>query len=229
MNDNIERPPFHVLHHEVQDVMAFFDRENGNDVGVAERRGGPRFPLEPLHHALAHLKQDRREDFDGDFAIEGEIVGQVHRGHTTMSEDAEDFVFADRRVAEGVVEGGRDRRHRVSRKNRDASSAARAKRGPRAERRATAGTKRLFHGPTIYLFAAKTSRACVIAWSTAARSAGVFQPVLASVAASTRSIQRRKNATSSGDRRGCSPTRTYTGPVEANGYKSSTGISARSL
>ena len=85
VNDGIERASLHVLHHEVHDVFALLDRKNGNDMRMAERGRRPRFALEPLHHTLAHQEQGRRKHFDRDFAVEGDIMGQIDRGHAAVA------------------------------------------------------------------------------------------------------------------------------------------------
>jgi len=91
----VERAPAHVLHHEVQHVIAFFDRVDRNDVRVAQRGGGARLALEPLHHPLAHEQQGGRQHLDRHFAVEREVVAQVDRRHPAVPQLGEHLVFAE--------------------------------------------------------------------------------------------------------------------------------------
>ena len=98
-NDRIEGPSLHVLHDEIQDVLAFLDGIDRNDVGMAQGGGGARLPLEPLDHALPHEQEGGRQHLDRHLAVEGEVVREVYRGHPAAPQLGEDFVFAQRRLA----------------------------------------------------------------------------------------------------------------------------------
>jgi hypothetical protein len=132
--DGVERPSLHVLHDEVQDAVAFLDRVDGNDVRMTQRGRRPRLAFEPLHHAFSHEEQGRRQHLDRHFAIEREVVRQIHRGHPAAPQLAADLVFAQcgpaqrikqsipRRLGRSDGHGG----HGVARRDRDARAAARA-------------------------------------------------------------------------------------------------------
>ena len=102
--------------------MGFLHRVDRDDMRVAERGRRPRFALEALDHAGAHLKQGRREHLDRHLAIQREVMGEVDGGHAAAPQHTEDFVFAERGAAERNLDGfwrpiatHRRRRHRLGR------------------------------------------------------------------------------------------------------------------
>ena len=140
----VESPSLYVLHDEVQDVLAFLDGVDGNDVGMAQRRGSARLPFEALDHALPHEQQGRRQHLDRHLAVEGEIVGEVHGGHPPTPQLGEDLVLAERCFAQGIelgvvlggqwtAHGRRDRGARAARSQRDAGAAAQTEIRPRRQ------------------------------------------------------------------------------------------------
>ena len=105
MDNRIERSSWNVFHDEVQDLLVFLHRVDGNDVRVTERGGGPCLALESLDHPFAHEQQRRRQYLDRHLAVQREVVGQVHGGHPAMTQFGEDLVRAERRLTEGVELG----------------------------------------------------------------------------------------------------------------------------
>jgi len=83
-----------VLHHEVVVFTGLADVESADDVGVVELGGGAAFGVETLDELRA-AGELFGEDFDGDEAVEGELLGFVDGGHGAGTELAEDFVAGD--------------------------------------------------------------------------------------------------------------------------------------
>ena len=142
LNDRIEGPPLHVFHDEIQDALALLHGIDGDDVRMAERGGGARLALEPLHHPLSHVEQGGRQHLDRHLAVEGEVVGQVDRGHPAAPQLCENLVFAQRGLPQGVQQrvplvarsAGRGRHGSgASHRDGDAGAAPRAERDPRPD------------------------------------------------------------------------------------------------
>ena len=96
----LQRLPLVVRHHEVQlPVGGLVDLVDRADVGVVESRGGLGFLQEPLLGRLV-AGQVRREELDGDLALQARVLGRVDDPHAAVAE-----LGADRRRAEGGAWG----------------------------------------------------------------------------------------------------------------------------
>ena len=103
----------HEAHHEQHQLTAGFDEVNRHDIGMREPGGGPRL----LDEALALVgagREVRREQLDGDRAVERHIAGQQHDAHTAAAELALDRIAAGEQLLEGQ-EFGADRGGHVCR------------------------------------------------------------------------------------------------------------------
>jgi hypothetical protein len=90
-----ERLALVVGHHEIElAVGRLIDLVDGADIGMVERRGGPRLPQKPLLGPLI-TREVRREHFDRHDAVEARIAGPVHRPHAAGPEWGNDFVRAE--------------------------------------------------------------------------------------------------------------------------------------
>ena len=139
-----------MLHHEVQDLAALSDGVDRDDVRVAERRSRARLALEALDHAFSHKQQRGRQHLDRDFAVERQIVREIHGRHAAMPELEQDLVLAEcrlsqciklcvRRIGPAFRVGGRGRhRGRPGERHGDPRAAPRAEKRPGAEARAAA-------------------------------------------------------------------------------------------
>ena len=90
-NHLVQRLARDVLHGDEVEAVIAGDIVNGDDVGVIQRRG--RFCL--LHEApLALSVRDflRRQDFDGDKAIEVRVPGFVNHAHPALAQFLDDLV-----------------------------------------------------------------------------------------------------------------------------------------
>ena len=75
-----QRLAFQVLHDEKGDAVLLADVVEHADVRVVQRPDRPRFAVEPLAQ-LRVVGEDRREDLDGDRAVEPGVAGPVHLSH----------------------------------------------------------------------------------------------------------------------------------------------------
>ncbi len=72
---------------------------------MVEGRGGLRFLQKPLLGGLV-AGQVRREELDGDLALQARVVGGVHDAHAAVAEFGTDRIRAERGAwAEGHVRG----------------------------------------------------------------------------------------------------------------------------
>src|SRR2546425_760118 len=92
LKEVLERRPRDVLHHEVVEPALALDPIDRDDVRVVELGGGLRFLLEAAHHLLV-LRHVRGEDLDRHLALQGEVVGEEHRGHPALAQQALDLVL----------------------------------------------------------------------------------------------------------------------------------------
>ena len=65
---------------------------DGADVGMAERRGGARFPLKTFPRGLAG--ECLGQNFDGDIPVEAGVPRLVHLPHAAGAYGRKDFVGA---------------------------------------------------------------------------------------------------------------------------------------
>ncbi len=99
-----ERATFAQLHDEERVTtrrrIARLDVEDGDDVGVVDRRERAGLQVEPFRDEWFG-RQCRQEQFDRDIAIEAGIVGLVHDGHPPSAEEAIDVIPTRERLADG--------------------------------------------------------------------------------------------------------------------------------
>ena len=91
----LERPPLVVRHHQVQlAVGCLVDLVDGANVGVVEGRCRLGFLEKPL---LGHFVagQVRREELDGDLALQPRVLGRVDDPHPTCAKLSQDRVRAE--------------------------------------------------------------------------------------------------------------------------------------
>jgi len=139
-----------VLHDEIVEAAFAFDAVDRNDVGVVELRGGLCFLLEPLHDVLVH-RDVGRQHLDRDFALEREIVRQVHGAHPAFAEQALDLVFAFDQALQPRLETFRGGARAQGAAARDVGAAREAELAAVRQRRVTLqalhhGARRSAHG-----------------------------------------------------------------------------------
>ena len=83
---------FEQLHRDERWIGA--DIVDGADIGVVERRGGPRFTLKPLQR-LRRRRDPVRQHFDRHHPFETRVRGPIHFAHPSGAEGADDFVGAE--------------------------------------------------------------------------------------------------------------------------------------
>ena len=88
-----QRGTFDELHREPADISGVLDAVNRRDAAVIERREHLGFALEP-RQAVAVAREGRRQDFDGDVAVQTGIARAVDLAHPTGAKRGEDFVAA---------------------------------------------------------------------------------------------------------------------------------------
>ncbi len=86
-----ERPPLAVLHHQVVDAVLLPDIVQSTDVGVIQRRDGPRFPLE-ADPEPGVARELRREDFDRDVPRQTRIPREIDLAHPARADALDDLV-----------------------------------------------------------------------------------------------------------------------------------------
>ena len=80
-----ERLAVDELERQERDAVDFFDRVNGDDVGVVERRDRAGLTLEPLA-PVGVARQLTGQDLEGDPALEAGVVGEVNLTHSPLSQ-----------------------------------------------------------------------------------------------------------------------------------------------
>jgi hypothetical protein len=93
-NPRLERLAVEILDDEKREALVFADVVERADVRVLERRDQPRLALE----ALAELRvggERRRQDLQGDDAIETRVVGSIDLAHSALPERREDLIGAE--------------------------------------------------------------------------------------------------------------------------------------
>src|SRR5438105_3226518 len=85
-------------HRVIRKAVHFADRQNRNDVGLLQRRGGPDLALEPL--GADARREFRRQDLDHDFALESRFFRRKNARHPAAAKLALERV----RAAEGRLE-----------------------------------------------------------------------------------------------------------------------------
>ena len=109
-DDHVERSAAHEVHHEEEKSFALEHAVHGPDVRMLETRAGFRFAAEAIDHVRVR-REHRRHDFERDFTVEADVVGQEDGGHAAASELADDLVLADRRGLEFFEDSGPRRQH----------------------------------------------------------------------------------------------------------------------
>ena len=89
-----ERLPLDQFHHERDCAFGLLQAVDRRDVGMIERGKRLRLTLEP-GHALRIPGEFRRQDLDGNFAIQPGIASPVHLPHASRAQRSEDVVWAD--------------------------------------------------------------------------------------------------------------------------------------
>ena len=85
-----------VRHHEVElAVGGLVDLGNGADVGMVQRRGRLGFLEEPLLGRLV-AGQARREELDGDLALQARVLSRINDPHAAVAELGSDRIRAER-------------------------------------------------------------------------------------------------------------------------------------
>ena len=88
----------HQLHRDEVHAVGFFDGVHRHDVGVIERRDGLGFSRES-RATVGVIGQLRRQDLEGDLAIEPRVLGQIDLAHPARADLVQDLV-----VGEGVAD-----------------------------------------------------------------------------------------------------------------------------
>ena len=92
-----ERFAFEELHDQEWHALFLADVVHGADVGMADARDGPRFPLEPFE-LLRRRASRRGEYFDGHRAVESRVAGTIDLTHPSSTEAGQNLVGADSRA-----------------------------------------------------------------------------------------------------------------------------------
>lgn len=87
-----ERFAAYIPHHEVRHAFHFAERVKRDDVRMRQSRRRTRFASESLVHGP--LVRSGLDDFDGHFALEGEIARQVDRAHPSPPQQPDQTVLA---------------------------------------------------------------------------------------------------------------------------------------
>jgi hypothetical protein len=70
---------------------------DGENVGMVEGRSGLGFLLEPLQ-PVGVAGDERRQDFDCDFTLQGRVAGSIDLAHSACAEQGENFVAVEFRA-----------------------------------------------------------------------------------------------------------------------------------
>jgi hypothetical protein len=81
-----------MLHHQKVDALVAADVVEGADVGMIQRRDGPRLALEPITRSPV-VGHTCRQHFDRDGTIEPRVAREIHLAHATGSNASGDFVW----------------------------------------------------------------------------------------------------------------------------------------
>ena len=95
VEDLPERASRHQLHHEHVGVVDREDVEDRDDMGIVECGGGARF-VEEAGATLMVVGFVRRQDLEGDAAIEAQVDRLVHHAHAAGAQLGEDLVVHQR-------------------------------------------------------------------------------------------------------------------------------------
>ena len=96
-------PTINQFHHKVGDAV-FVDGVNGDDVRMGD--GGGRTALRGGTVAGPWRSRPvRREDLDGDHAVQSGVAGLEHDSHASPAEDLFDFILANFAEAIGALDG----------------------------------------------------------------------------------------------------------------------------
>ena len=90
----VERSPLDELHRHERHAVLFFDREDGDDVGMVERGHGAGFTPES-RQALRIGGDLGRQHLERDIAAEPRIVRAIDVAHPAGTEGRQDLVGAD--------------------------------------------------------------------------------------------------------------------------------------
>ena len=93
-DDVLEGCALHELHHDEGAAIMFLNVVDGADIGVIQRRGGPRFTLETLQH-LSVFGNIVRQEFQRDEASQAHVFGLVDHAHTAAAEFLDNPIMRD--------------------------------------------------------------------------------------------------------------------------------------
>ena len=83
--------PFEQLCDGEEDLRLLPEVEDREDVGMRERRDGPRFPFESFE-GFGVLRQAIRENLDGDLAVQFRVTSPIDLAHASRPERGKDLV-----------------------------------------------------------------------------------------------------------------------------------------
>ena len=81
---------FEIFHHQEVGAVLRADIVEGADVRMLQRGNGPGFPLHPLLQFGVRGKM-RRQNLDGDGAVEAGVLGAVNLAHAPSAEERDEF------------------------------------------------------------------------------------------------------------------------------------------
>ena len=90
-DEAVEGLAFDEFHGEEMDAVGFFDREDGDDVGVIEGGDGAGFALK-TGEAVGIARHIGRQNLEGDVAVEFGVGGAIDLAHAAGAEGADDAV-----------------------------------------------------------------------------------------------------------------------------------------
>jgi hypothetical protein len=91
----LERLAVDKLHGDEMDALVLLDRVDGDDIGVAQGRNGPRLAREALEPLLA-AGELGRQHFDRHLAAELGVLGPIHLPHAALAQLGGDLVVRNR-------------------------------------------------------------------------------------------------------------------------------------
>jgi hypothetical protein len=90
----LQRLPLEQFHHQEAASLVLAEVVDGADIGMIERRGGARLPLETLDRGGV-IREPRREELERDVASQASVLRPIDNAHSAAAEFVEDPVMRD--------------------------------------------------------------------------------------------------------------------------------------
>src|SRR6266404_2498739 len=89
-----ERLAFQIFHHQIINAVLLADVEECADVRMIQAGNSARFALESFAQ-FGTIRKMRRQNFDGDDAVEPRVARAVHLTHPARADRGENFIWAE--------------------------------------------------------------------------------------------------------------------------------------